>query len=150
MANAFQIRASINAWLGTVLPLDGGASGDQVAYQATQAQRGTEWRVHWDAERDGHADQAFRRLVQIDRLRSDGDEIALEKNWVAALAAMGLTTPGATAKVTVYDYPAVSLTSIGTARVRRLDGKGWQMLPDPPGRVGQLRSTITLQIDYAA
>jgi hypothetical protein len=89
VANAFQIRASISAWLGTVLPLDGGSSGDQVAYQADQAQRATEWRVHWDTERNGRSDQAFSRMVQIDRLRGDGSEIALEKNWAAALAAMG-------------------------------------------------------------
>lgn len=149
MANAHQVRASINTWLGAVLPLDPEVANDRIAYQASQAQQGTEWRVFWDTERDGRIDQQWNRLVQIDRLRSDGDEMALELDWAAALAAMALDRPGSVTAVQIYDNPDAQTTMIGRSTVRRLAGQGWILLPDPAGRLGQLRSTLTLRVDYA-
>jgi hypothetical protein len=149
MASAYQLRVSINAWLKSVLPIDEGKAGDQVAFQASEKQRGTEWRVYWDAERAGLSDQSFSRLLQIDRMRDGGNEIALERDWAQALTAMGIDKPGQGPQVPMYDYPDSPETVIGSARVRRIDDAGWQMLPDAAGRIGQLRSTLTLRITYA-
>lgn len=150
MANPFQVRASVNAWLGSVLPVNPGLTGDQVAYQAIQEARANEWRVHWDSERLGEVDQGWSRLVQIDRSRGDGDENALEQELAQALILLGLTWPGKGRVVQVFDYPDNPGDLVGSAIIRRFRGDGWEMLPDPEDRPGQLRATITLQVEYDA
>jgi hypothetical protein len=148
MADAYQARASVNRWLGAVLPIDPRLPGDWVAYQVSQDVRGNEWRAHWDAERDGPSDQAFSRLVQVDRRRTDGDEVALERELVAAVAAMGLDRPGRGRLVPLYDYPDRPAVLLGYAVVERLRDAGWQVLPDPVQRPGHLRAVITLSVSY--
>lgn len=150
MASAFQARASVNRWLSERLPLDFSTEGDRVAFQAAQEAEPTEWRVFWDGELEGEPDQAFSRMVQIDRVRADGDENALEQDLAAAMDACGLTWPGRGAAVPLYDYPADPEIRIGTATLRRLNGDGWRIIPDPADRPSHVRATITLVVTYPA
>jgi type 1 fimbria pilin len=149
MADAAQVRGSVNVWLATKLPLPG-ATGDKIVFEAETEAAGMEWRVWWDAEQEGQSDQSFTRLVQLDRSRGSGNEMTLEKELAAALRAIGLSSPGATELVPLYSNPGDPSTAIGTATLRRLDGDGWKQIQDPAMRPGQFRATITLQVDYPA
>lgn len=148
MADAYQVRASIGTWLKAVLPINPSLTGDRIAFQALEEQVANEWRVHWDGEIEGHFDQSLIRLVQIDRQRSDGDEIGLERELVATLTAMGLAGPGRAASVPLFDFPDAPMTVIGHARVCRQMDAGWRLLPDPEGRFQVLRSALTLEVQY--
>ena len=150
MAKAFATLASINAWLGLLLPLDQNLDGDQVAFQASQDRRANEWRVHWGPETGSTISAMFERVVQIDRARADGDEMALEQELAAVLVAMELDQSAAVALVPVNDYPDAPGIPIDTARVMRLEDRGWERLPDLASRATHLRATLSLRIEYPA
>lgn len=148
--NAYQVRASISKWvldnitLDTTLrnPIDCRADPkkDRVA---------NEWRLYWDEDQESPiADSAYRRIIQIDRLRNDGDVIALEIEMGALFEALGLIKPGVFASVPVYDFPDNRTTEIGFCRVGRMENRGYKMLPDEARRPNQLRAVVSLVADY--
>ncbi len=149
MANPYQARASVNAWLAANIVLASNCDpADRLVFQGIQGQQPTEWHVSWDAEQDGDADQHYSRLVQIVRARGDGDENAFEIETATLMTALGLDKPGRHATIPVYDYPDNPTTAIGHCIIRRQGGKGWVVLPDPAGRPEAIRAALTLQVDY--
>jgi hypothetical protein len=150
VANAYQVRASVNRWLDSLIPLNPDLTpADTLATQGMEGQTANEWHIAWDSERDGEFDQAWTRIFQIVRSRSDGDEIALDAELAACLTALGLDFPGRGALVPIYDYPAGSAV-LTQAVVRRQSGRGWRYLPDPGDRPEYLRAAITLTVSYSA
>lgn len=147
--NAYQVRASVAAWLEGALPLDVSLSPpDAVTHQAVDGYNDNEWRITWDKERGDSSDQGQSRLVQVDRHRADGDEIALEKELVQALNNMELAALGRSALVPVMRQYDNDMTVIGHARVKRFQNEGWTPLPDPSQRKGFIRASLTLQVEY--
>lgn len=150
MARAWQVRASVQRWIGDRITLDTGlVPADQVAYQARQESSPNEWRFHWSGEIPGGRDQTWRQLVQVDRCRADGDEAALAIECGQLLETLGLTVPGRGVAVGLYAWPDDGTRQVGTASVSRLSGKGWDTVPDPAQRLGHLRAIITLAVDYS-
>ena len=149
MANSYQARATINAWLtANIVLATGHDPADRIAYQGIQGQQPTEWHISWDTEQEAETDQQFSRMFQLTRSRADGDENAFEAEAAALLVALGLNVPGRGATIPLYNYPEARTDAIGVCTVRRQSGRGWGYLPDPAGRTGVIRAAITLLVEY--
>ena len=151
MSNFVAVRASVADFLRDQIDLDGDLSpADRLAFATSDAVAPNEWRLSWSGELGGSADQTCSRILQIERRRNDGDEIALEAELGNLIAVLALDVPGRRLQVPLYDWPDAGTVAIGHATLRRINGKGFEPLPDLAARPDHLRYALSLTVEYPA